>query len=285
MPGKKRSNKSVRKTQSRKTRVVSMTKKVAVKPLPVSQKASTLDLVRNYISRFAETKFRGKDIVTSVFNGSIASAGEIYGVLPAIPKTTTDSITAHGRLGDYVTPKSLKLNGSIAIVSAQYKRIRVRMFVLTAKSIKNVGQKSSIDIVHLINDGQTDGGVQFDGTVQKRDFPVNTKLFTVLSDRSYDLCSASGTSVTGEPHMPDEGAVGAVPRFINQDDNQKSFVHFNLDLPLPSRLAFTSSSGNDATNYYPFMCIGYTEYDTNPASSTSTEIAVSCNSMLRYDDS
>ena len=220
-----------------------------------------------------------------MFNGSIASAGEIYGILPSIPKNTTDSITAYGRLGDQVTPKSLKMSGSIAIVSAQYKRIRVRMFVLTAKAIKNAGQKSSIDIVHLINDGQTDGGVQFDGTVQRRDFPVNTKTFTVLSDRSYDLCSASGTSVTGEPRMPDEGAVGAVPRFINQDDNQKSFVHFNLDLPLPAKLNYAVASGNDATNYYPFMCIGYTEYDTNPASSTSTEIAVSCSSMLRFDDS
>lgn len=220
--------------------------------------------------------------MTSTFNGSIASVAEIYGVLPSIPKNTTDSITAYGRIGDQVKPKSLKLNGSIAIVSAQYKRIRVRMFVLTAKAVKNAGQKSSIDIVHLINDGQTDGGVQFDGTVQRRDFPVNTKVFSVLSDRSYDLCSASGTSVTT---TGDEGSVGAVPRFINQDDNQKSFVHFNLDLPLPTKLDYAVASGNDPTNYYPFMVIGYTEYDTNPASTSSTEIAVSCNSMLRYDDS
>lgn len=226
-------------------------------------------------------------MITSMFNGSIAGVGEVYGVLPQVPKNTTDSITAFGRLGDKITPKSLKMWGSIAIISGAYKRIRARVFVLTAKSIKCAANKADIDIVHLINDGQTDGGVQFDGTVQRRDFPVNTNKFTVLSDRSYDLFSASGTSVslTDPSGNIIEGDVAAVPRFINGDDNQKSAVHFSLDLPTPATLQYSVATGNDPTNYYPFMVVGYTELDTNPASQSTVEIAVSCSSMLRFDDS
>lgn len=282
MPGKKRSN-STKKTQSRKTRTVSMTKQVAVKPLAPSQKASTLDLVRNYIQRYAETHYRGMSVVKAQFNGSIASAAEIYQCLPSIPKNTTDSITAYGRLGDKIKPLSLQVWGSIALSTAQYRRVRVRVMFLTAKSIKNAAQKSNIDIVHLINDGQTDGGVQFDGTVERRDFPVNTNKFTVLSDRSYNLFQAGSVSVGGPDPLPGPGET--FPTFNNYDDNISSAKHFKLRLPVPSLLQYSASTGNDPTNYYPFVVIGYTNLDGNAApTSTPTEITACISSMLKYDD-
>jgi len=279
MPGKKRSN-TVKKTQSRKTRTVSMTKKVAVRPLAPSQKASTLDLVRSYIQRYAETHYRGMSVVKAQFNGTIASAAEIYPCLPSIPKNSTDSITAYGRLGDKIKPLSLSVWGSIALSTASYRRVRVRVMFLTAKSIKNAAQKSNIDIVHLINDGQTDGGVQFDGTVEKRDFPVNTNKFTVLSDRSYNLFQAGAVSVGDERNEGD-----AFPVFNNYDDNISSAKHFKLSLPVPATLQYSASTGNDPTNYFPFVVIGYTYLDGNAApTSTPTEITACISSMLKYDD-
>jgi len=154
---------------------------------------------------------------------------------------------------------------------------------LTAKSIKNAAQKSSIDIVHLINDGQTDGGVQFDGTVEKRDFPVNTNKFTVLSDRSYNLFQAGSVSIGGDPPLPGE----TFPTFNNYDDNISSAKHFKLSLPVPATLQYSASTGNDPTNYYPFVVIGYTNLDGNagPSGSTgATEITACISSMLKYDD-
>lgn len=221
--------------------------------------------------------------MTTMFNGSIAGVGEVYPIIPQVPKNSTDSITAYGRLGDKITPKSLKMWGSICIATAAHKRIRVRMFVLTAKSIKCAVNKADVDIVHLLNDGQTDGGVQFDGTVQRRDFPVNTNKFTVLSDRSYDLFQSYGTSVTGAEL--EEGTTGAAPRYRSDSPNERSAVHFSLDIPTPATLQYAVASGNDPTNYFPFVVVGYTELDTNPASTSGTEIAVSCSSMLRFDDS
>ncbi len=173
------------------------------------------------------------------------------------------------------------MSGSIALSTAQYRRVRVRVMFLTAKSIKNAAQKSDIDIVHLINDGQTDGGVQFDGTVEKRDFPVNTNKFTVLSDRSYDLFQAGSVSVNPPVLLPGED----FPTFNNYDDNISSVKHFRLSLPLPASLQYSTATGNDPTNYYPFMVLGYTYYDGNAApTSTPTEITACVSSLLKYDD-
>lgn len=220
-------------------------------------------------------------VVKAQFNGSIASAAEIYPVLPPVPKNTTDSITAFGRIGDKIKPLSLQVAGSICLSTAQYRRVRVRVMFLTAKSIKNAAQKANIDIIHLINDGQTDGGTQFDGTVEKRDYPVNTNKFTVLSDRSYNLFQAGSVSVNPPVLLPGED----FPTFNNYDDNISSAKHFKLSLPVPATLQYSVSTGNDPTNYYPFVVIGYTYLDGNAApTSTPTEITACISSMLKFDD-
>ena len=254
---------------------------MTARPLAPTAKASTLALVKSYIERYAETHYRGMQVVKAQFNGSIASAAEIYPCLPQVPKNSTDSITAYGRIGDKIKPLSLKVWGSVCLSTASYRRIRVRVLFLTAKSIKNAAQKSNIDIVHLINDGQTDGGVQFDGTVERRDFPINTNKFTVLSDRSYDLFQAGAVSVGGAT-----GPIGEeFPTFNNYDDNLSSAKHFSLDLTVPATLQYSVATGNDPTNYYPFMVLGYTYYDGNAApTSTPTEVTACVSSMLKFDD-
>jgi len=221
-------------------------------------------------------------VVKAQFNGTIASAAEIYPVLPSVPKNTTDSITAFGRLGDKIKPLSLLVHGSIALSTASYRRVRVRVMFLTAKSIKNAAQKANIDIIHLINDGRTDGGTQFDGTVEKRDFPVNTNKFNVLSDRSYNLFQAGAVSVGGgEVILPGD----TFPTFNNYDDNIQSVKTFKLSLPIPATLQYSVSTSDDPTNYYPFVVIGYTYLDGNPApTSTPTEITACISSLLKFDD-
>jgi len=220
-------------------------------------------------------------VVKAQFNGTIASAAEIYPVLPSVPKNTTDSITAFGRLGDKIKPLSLMVHGSIALSTASYRRVRVRVMFLTAKSIKNAAQKANIDIIHLINDGRTDGGTQFDGTVEKRDFPVNTNKFTVLSDRSYNLFQAGAVSVGDPLLLPGE----TFPTFNNYDDNISSVKTFKLSLPVPATLQYSVSTSDDPTNYYPFVVIGYTYLDGNAApTSTPTEITACISSLLKFDD-
>jgi len=245
-------------------------------------------LVKSYIDRFSETKYRGKDVVTSTFNSTIASAAEIYGIMPSIPKNATDSISAFGRLGDKIKPKSLKVHGHVALgVTGAYKRIVARVFVLTAKNIKNAAQKSTIDIVHMINDGQTDGGVGFNGTVQRRNFPVNKNLFNVLSDRSYELCQATQTSTTvaaSGATGPVEGGATPLDGFISSDCNAKSWATFSLDIPCPATLMYNSAQGDDPTNWYPFVVIGYTNLDNAAGSTSGTEVYVSISSMISFDD-
>jgi len=220
-------------------------------------------------------------VVKAQFNGTIASATEIYPVLPSVPKNTTDSITAFGRLGDKIKPLSLQVWGSVALSTAQYRRVRVRVMFLTAKSIKNASQKSNIDVLHLINDGRTDGGTQFNGTVELRDFPVNTNKFTVLSDRSYNLFQAGSVSVNPPVLLPGED----FPTFNNYDDNINSVKHFKLSLPVPATLQYSVATSDDPTNYYPFVVIGYTYLDGNPApTSTPTEITACISSLLKFDD-
>jgi len=223
-------------------------------------------------------------VVKAQFNSTIASASEIYPVLPSVPKNTTDSITAFGRLGDKIKPLSLQVWGSIALSTAQYRRVRVRVMFLTAKSIKNASQKANIDVLHLINDGRTDGGTQFNGTVEYRDFPVNTNKFTVLSDRSYNLAQAGSVSVGSPPvTLPGDD----FPTFNNYDDNIQSFKHFKLSLPVPATLQYSVATSDDPTNYYPFVVIGYTNLDGNPGptgSTGATEITACISSLLKFDD-
>lgn len=275
---------------TRKTKMTKKRKNTRAVMGPASKARPTKALtqvVKSIIRREEETKFRGKDVVTAVFNGKIASSNECYALLPQL----LQGDTAQSRNADKIKPVSFTLNGSVCIVSAPYKRIRVRVLVLTSKQVKDsalinavTGVQPGVPITQLINDGQTDGGVTFDGTVQKRDFPVNLKLFNVLSDRSYDLCQASGTSVSGDPHMPAEGEAGAVPGAITSDCNVKSFKHFRLKIKCPATLSFNGAASNYPNNFAPFICMGYTSYDTNPASTTTAEVALSVNSMLRYDD-
>lgn len=254
----------------------------AVKKTTVSAPVKTY--VARQIDRNAETKYVSQQPYSTQsglmnktnFTAGITSNAECYAVIPPVTQGQGD----HERIGNIITPKSLKVKGFVSLIGNQTDSfwIDVDIWILTSKTLKSQYQESSLDMNSLLNAGNG-LNTQYDGSFLNSTFPINTSLFTVLRHKKIRLTKPYGNMNTA--------ICGGSAEVVANYSSEKFSSLFNFDVPLPAKLKYDLDVQTIPSNYYPFMVIGYNvpaNCDASGIGNTNT-VMVTANSCLYFKDS
>ena len=274
MPTRKNKMKTTRKKTARRT-----TRTAVARALTSTQKVA----VTNIVKRRAETKYvtnslrvnttAGSDLGTwTGFTSGITGVGEIY---PAIA-ITQQGVGDYLRIGDYISPQSVKVTLDLAVDTAAadgaYDRT-VHIFLLTSKSVKSLDNYTAIPIVKLMDTGSNSGGVSFDGTPFRAQLRVNKKEFNVLKYKTIRLVKGIG-QITGASTATD-GTLSPA----------RSYARVRMNVKCPEEFKYENGNTKYPTNYAPFIVIGWVDnVANNAASSVGSGIQVLGQVAMSYKD-
>ena len=253
-------------------------KKVNVKPT----KALT-QVVNKIIRGKEETKFAidypfNTGTATNLqlaipFTSAITSTSELYNLLPRIIQGVDDN----QRIGNIIMPSSLSVwtNVFIPVVGSNTSQnVVVDLYYLTCKSIKDNSYSGNVPTGTMLNQGNGTN-VNYDGTMQRAYFPVNTSDFTVLKHKRLKLQKGGGdpNSAISSTGLPPTDAM------------QYYYATYKTKIPVPKKLSYETSTTLTPTNYYPFLCLGFHSEDGNgDTASINGRVFVRAQSQLYYKD-
>jgi len=217
------------------------------------------------MNKGSENKLIGNRMEVAVGHNSAIGTADCLSVLPQIAQGTD----SNQRIGDRVTPKSLRVSGVVSLVREQpdARELYVRVIIAAQKNVK-VGNdvNTSIDAAHLLRTGVVGGDeIQYTGATQNITDPINRDLFRVYHDKTYVLAPASDQTLTGP--LP-----------------KSSFPWSYTFSQLPSALTFDAGNGNWANNFAPFYAIGYAYADGTAPDVGTLRIVTTATSYLQYED-
>lgn len=242
-------------------------KKTASKLSKPMQRAMT-QVAKKVISRRAEDKVCGSPVETDVLHNSAIGSSDCEPVIMQIPQGTD----SNHRLGDRVTPKTLKVNGVVAINPeitgfSKAKDIYVRVLILQQKDLKSGAEvlTGGVDAGALLRAGYggTGDAVQFTGTTTNLLMPVNTNLFRVYMDKQFKL------------DCWPEGGQGQYSRKWSYTFDKKH---------LPASFTFDEGNGDWPNNFAPFVAIGYGYADGTTPDTINTDVVSHVWSQLAFED-
>lgn len=245
----------------------------AVKP----SKALT-KIVQKIIHRDAETKSAYHAIDSVLFNSAMNTTGDIQRVLPNVVVGTAEN----QRIGEQIRAQTLKIKGyfilSTANNSTANARIAVRMMVVQPKNLSAYPDVSvsTAWMQQLLQKGG--GNVAFTGLISDLYAPVNTDQITCYYDKvSYVSMPYLYTATLG---VPTSGYA------VTQWDLSKATKFFNISLKVKNKLLRYDKSydGNQPTSYSPILLIGYSHLDGSAPDVITTQVALSYDSVLQYED-
>lgn len=220
------------------------------------------------IARQSENKAVGWNVEANVQHNSAISSGDCEPLVQQIVAGTS----AQQRIGDRIKPKSLKVKGVVSFNSddcTTSQNIYVRVVIASQKNIK-VGSDvagGSVDALRLLRPALAGSDmVQFTGTTEQLNYPINKELFRVYYDRTFKLSSGV---VTG-------GSVETQPLY-----SKRWSYRFKQ---LPSALTYDDGNGDWANNFAPFVAIGYAFSDGSSPDTLTTRIISNTYSLLEYED-
>jgi len=187
--------------------------------------------------------------------------------------TISQGVTSLTRLGDKITPKSLRLRGTVSFMPdtcTTSQNIYVRIIIASQKNIK-VGSSitGGVDTNHLLRPNFTGVGqdqIAFAGNTRELDYPINKDLYRVYMDKTIKLTSSV---VTG-------GGVEQMPMY-----SARYSYKFKS---LPSSLTFDAANGDWANNFAPFIAVGYAYSDGTGPDVLQTRVVSNIASFLEFED-
>ena len=208
------------------------------------------------------------------FNSGINSAGDCLQLVPNIANGTANN----QKIGDKIHLQSHTVKGYFRIVPAtttaagfKFGNVAVRMLLLSFKSLSNydaiiADTTLTAKLAGMLQKGGTTVG--FTGLISDIMAPINRDIFTVHADKVWNikqdyLITAAGSTTAD------------TLRFFNARMKVKNRVLKYSD---------DTSSGLLPTNYAPVLCFGYSYMDGSAADTTSTNLQVYFDSILRYED-
>jgi len=235
-----------------------------------TNKAQTLQLVKRAMAGQIENKRVGWWIEENVLHNSpIGSADPVSVLGQIIPSNSGQSFR---RIGDKITPKFLRVTGTVSLYSdsanVDTKPIYVRIVVATQKTIKSGFQVNSGSVAtgYLLDpavDGVPNGA--FNGNTVDLHFPVNKDLFRVYMDEIVKLTPTKGG-------IEQQGGYCA----------QWSYTFSSM----PKTLSFDGvpSTINYPNNFAPFVCLGYAYPDGTSPDILTTKVVSNTYSELVFED-
>lgn len=253
---------------------VKVTKTIRPKKLSDPVKAGVLAVVRRMISRKAENKLVGAQVEANVLHNSAISSADCEPVIMEVsPLDAATGSTAQQRIGDKITPKSLKVKGVLSLnfgITPPVSRadIYARVIIATQKDVKTGAQVlgGSVDASALLRPGfgSTADQVPFNGHPQELMYDVNRDKFRVYFDKIIKFTQVAETSVE------------AIPRF-----SARWSYNFKK---LPASLTYDENNGDWCNNFAPFVCIGYAYSDGSAADVVGTKLISNIYSQLQFED-
>ena len=213
----------------------------------------------------------------------IAGLSAFRPILPGMVAGTD----ANQRIGLNITPKALKLKGTISfaydlLYSSDYC---LRLMVLTNKSQKSmpalVANAASVYSDTLMWDGQTANGISYSGCQPYFNMlPINNKCWNILEDRLVHMRKGLGGGQSIAP--PYDGEVFMSPT--------RSF-NFEIVLTqkdMPATLKFNADTDAYPTNFAPVLALGWVDQTGGIPVSTGgahqKDVLIEWTSYLIYED-
>jgi len=265
---------STRKNPMVKKKVVKVTQKVRVPTLRPTQRAGIADIVKRYIARHNENKAVGWIVENSVAHNSPIGSADCYPLVQQIAQldTTTGISSAVQRIGDRITPKSLRVKGVVSMTGGQgtSQSFYVRILILAQKDIKVGAQvaagsvQASALLRPMFNSVAGNDQIAFSGNTQDILQPINTDLFRVYYDRIHKVCAINNGAVEENPH--------------------RCFTWSYRFKQLPASLTYDEGNGDWVNNFAPFVAVGYAYADGTGPDIATTRIVSNTYSLLTFED-
>lgn len=255
---------------------------VAKKRTASKYKSKKPSKVVKVIQRTIENKQAYSASNATFFNSGIDSAGDMVKIIPNITRGTADN----QRIGDQITAKSLNLKGFVRFVPqpssgsvnvAKWGHVAIRMMILSLKAGPNydVAVQNSNSLNALLKKGGTT--TAFTGAISDLYADINTEIFT----KHYNKVIYLNQSYVMQP-------AGAGNQSAVSIDVSKLVRFFNIKLSCRNKVwkyDDSLSSGLLPNNYGPFLCAGYVYMDGSSPDTLSTNLQVSWDTILNYEDS
>lgn len=223
-------------------------------------------VAKRVISRRTEDKKTGVPVEADVNHNSAIGSADCEPVIMQLAQGVDSSM----RIGDRVTPKSLKVSGVLSL-SPEYdgtNTIYARVIIAAQKDIKSGAEvlTGGVDAGALLRAGygSTGNEVQFTGLTQHLNMPINTELFRVYMDRTLKF-----TQQTTSDNNPLQA-------------HRWSYTFTKKHLP--ASLHFDEGNGNWPNNFAPFVAIGYAYADGTIPDVVDTKLISNIYAQLHFED-
>jgi len=250
-------------TTIRKGRVMARVPKEAVKQIAKEE-------AKRAIARTNENKQVGWAVELNTQHNSPITSADCYPLVQQIGTGTT----ATRRLGDRITPKTLRVRGVLSWNADDCntsQNIYARVIIASQKNIKTGAAVAGggVDASRLLKtsiDATPESA--FGGNTIDLCSPINTELFRVYMDKVIKL-TVSVVSGGGVEQMPMYSARWS-----------KTFKKSKL----PASLTYDQGNGDWANNFAPFVAVGYAYSDGSNPDTLTTKLVHNVLSVLDYED-
>jgi len=235
----------------------------------VATKALT-KAIKTVIARESETKFCADNILDNItFNSSVGAPAELYTCIPQMSVGTTNS----QRIGTEVTPKSLRVKGTVALTSDDSTAdIVAFMYIFTSKKFKHFPNvQSTFDVNSMLDNGRS-GTENPRGTALNSLLPPNKEAIRVLSHKKWHLQKGYGLQNAGTGI--DVSVGGGSPTLRT----------FDVKIKCPKLKYDDGFALAFPNNFAPVICFGYYHTDGTSPDILNQAIVVNASAQLYYDD-
>lgn len=235
-------------------------------------------IVKSELSKELETKF----VCDTPFHrvGSNSSIVQLD-MIRCLPKLVQDEGkgAAYERLGTKVIPRSLAIHCHVSLLEDLNRSTAITVFwyVLEAKRFRNLEDALSFAPINkLMRTGNGQQYFPFDGNSDVAMLPINNVEFKVIKKGTFNLGKNTGM-------IQDDTTAG------NQPIVQKVGHRWTVKIPTPKTFIYEQDENSPRTVYYPnnfapFLVCGYIHQDQSIPDSINTDMSVTAQPQLYYDD-
>lgn len=238
--------------------------------------------VQKIIHKDAETKQAYTSLGDSLinFNSTINSANDMQLILPQIGQGSADN----QRIGDEIRAQRLSVKGFINLAvdltenTLPNRRVAVRMMVVSPKRFPNIDDAYTnwnSWYTSLLKKGGTQ--VAFTGLLSDLYAPINTDEITKYYDRVFYLSQDYWKTNVGTTTVSSQSMMNI----------SKTIKFFKFTMKLRNKkLRYDAgvSSNLRPTNFGPFLLLGYVHLDGSSPDVVTTQVGLSYDAILDYED-
>lgn len=226
--------------------------------------------VQRIVHKDVESKSAYNQQYSINFNSGINSSGDALQILPNIAQGTADN----ARIGDQVRAQKLRVKGfvtsNLTYQSYSNCRLGIRVMIVQPKMYQDYATiiaQAAVWMGTLLKKGGTTTG--FTGIVPDLMADINTDAITKYYDKVFYV---------NTPYVAT--SVGDLATY-------NSVKFFSKTLNLRNKLLRYDSSINSGltpVGYNPVMLVGYVHLDGSSPDTITTQVTMSCDSYLDYED-